>query len=425
MAIEFYKEFGDLGYLANYSDDGFYKNGIYYKSAEHYYQSEKFEDEKIKKRIIEAATPKEASVLGRSRDLKRKDNFREIKLGVMYTGVLEKFRQNSKIRTKLIETRNAAIREMTVKENYWGVGPNLDGKNHMGKILEAVRVKVKEELLLKIISNCRGRKVYVMGHKNPDADSIFSSLLLTRILKSMGVDARFGVRDENFSQRRLIFDYLCDNYEVVTDYSDKYFVLVDHNALDKIASDRVIGAIDHHQITGEVEDLIEIEYAATALLIYDLFREVYNFSKEELLLVALAVFADTDYLTSSRFSEEDEKLYESLGLELDEKEYQKKYFEITDFTRSISENLAVDYKEYNISNKKVRRSFITSYTDDKKKYYESYVLELKNNKIDLLIWCDYEVKKTYVHYRDIDLVFPYFTSSSNLVLEYLKEKNYL
>ena len=36
MAIEFYKEFGDLGYLANYSNHGFYKNGIYYKTVEHF-----------------------------------------------------------------------------------------------------------------------------------------------------------------------------------------------------------------------------------------------------------------------------------------------------------------------------------------------------------------------------------------------------
>ena len=28
MAIEFYREFGELGYLANYSNYGFYKNGI-------------------------------------------------------------------------------------------------------------------------------------------------------------------------------------------------------------------------------------------------------------------------------------------------------------------------------------------------------------------------------------------------------------
>ena len=49
--IEFYKEFGNLGYLANYSNHGFEKNGIYYKTVEHYYQSEKFSDRSIKDKI--------------------------------------------------------------------------------------------------------------------------------------------------------------------------------------------------------------------------------------------------------------------------------------------------------------------------------------------------------------------------------------
>ena len=110
MAIEFYKEFGEFGYLANYSEYGFYKNGKYFKTAEHYYQSEKFDDLEIKNKIINASTAKEAAAIGRDRKNKRIDNFREIKLGVMYEGVLEKFRQNSDIRSKLIETRNVEIK---------------------------------------------------------------------------------------------------------------------------------------------------------------------------------------------------------------------------------------------------------------------------------------------------------------------------
>ena len=50
--IEFYKEFGELGYLANYSNHGFTKDGVFYKTVEHYYQSEKFDDPEIKNKII-------------------------------------------------------------------------------------------------------------------------------------------------------------------------------------------------------------------------------------------------------------------------------------------------------------------------------------------------------------------------------------
>lgn len=425
MAIEFYKEFGEYGYLANYSDYGFIKNNIYYRTAEHYYQSLKFDDKKIQNKIIAVKTPKEASTIGRDRSLKRKEDFRKIKLDIMYEGVLEKFRQNSTIRSKLIETRNQEIREMTVKESFWGVGPNLDGENHSGKILMKVREVLKKELLEKIIENCKNKKVYILGHKNPDVDSVFSSLILSRILKKLNINACFAVRDENFIGEKIINDYLEEKYEVINDYKNKYFLLVDHNNLDGIENHYVLGAIDHHRITGEIENLIEIEYASTGLLIYDLFKDIYSFSDKELLLIGLTVLTDTDYLVSSRFSNEDLVLYKELKLNIDCKELQKKYFETTNFLESISFNLKKDYKEYVIDNKIIKRSLIVSYTGDKENYYDIYINSLEKNSIDLLIWCDYEAIKTYVFYKNIDLILPFFTTSTNLVFDYLKSKNYL
>lgn len=422
MAIEFYKEFGSLGYLATYSDHGFYKDGVYYKSVEHYYQSEKFDDEDVKQRIIDANTPKEASIIGRDRSLRRKNNFFDIKLGVMYEGVLYKFRQNSDIRTKLIETRNEEIREMTVKESFWGVGPEFDGENHMGKILSVVREKVKEELLLKILSKCKNKKVYVIGHCNPDCDSIFSSLILTHILKFFGIDAVFGVRNENFLENELIHDFLEEDYEVVKEYKDKYFILVDHNDLSHMKAEQVLGAFDHHTITGEIEDLVEIEYASCGLLIYDLFKKIYKFSENEIKMIKLTVLSDTEYLTSSRFGIEDKKLYEELSGELDVEKLQLKYFKTTDFKESVEKNLKHNFKEYKRGNLFIKRSFISSYSVEKNKYYEKYVDVLEKNNIDLLIWCDYSLRKTYVHYKNMDTEFSYFTTSTNLILDYLEKE---
>ena len=62
--IRFYKEFGDLGYLATYSNHGFYKENIYWKTSEHYYQAHKFLDLAVRQLIINASTPKEASNIG-------------------------------------------------------------------------------------------------------------------------------------------------------------------------------------------------------------------------------------------------------------------------------------------------------------------------------------------------------------------------
>lgn len=145
MAIYFYKEFGENGYMATYSAHGFYKQGIYWKTAEHYYQAHKFEDKAIRQRIINAETPKEASKIGRCREYEIKANWDEIRCKVMYEAVLCKFQTHADIREKLLDTGEEEIVEETTKENYWGCGPNKDGANTYGRILCQVREQLRAD----------------------------------------------------------------------------------------------------------------------------------------------------------------------------------------------------------------------------------------------------------------------------------------
>ncbi len=145
MSVDFYREEGELGYLANYSDYGFTVDGVYYPTAEHFYQASKFDNPEIIQKILSCKTAREAASVGRDRNNKRIDHFNDIKLNKMYQAVYEKFQQNPDIRKKLIETGDEEIREMTDQESYWGVGPQLDGENHMGEILMRVREELKNQ----------------------------------------------------------------------------------------------------------------------------------------------------------------------------------------------------------------------------------------------------------------------------------------
>ena len=425
MTVDFYKEFGELGFLANYSSHGFYKNNIYYKTVEHYYQSEKFNDLEIKNKIINCDTPKEASNIGRDRNLKRIDNFKDIKNSVMYDGLYLKFSQNKDIRSKLIETGDKLIREMTVKESYWGIGPNLDGENHIGHLLMKVREQVKLDVLETIIKNCSDKTVYILGHNNPDCDSIFSSYILSKILKSYGIDAVFSRRSGEILYKDLINTFLDEEALEITDYSNKYFILVDNNKLDGIDKTNVIGSIDHHIISGEVEDIIEIEYASTGLLIYDLFKDRYSFTDKEKELIYLTVVCDTEFLNSSRYREYDKKLIDTFNINLDIVDLKNKYLKTTDFSKSIKENLYYDYKEYKYNDLNINRSIIKSNTLDREKYYNEYISNMKNNNINLLIWCDYDLGSTFINYNGVDLIHPFFTTSTNLILKYLDNNKHL
>jgi len=425
MTIEFYKEFGDLGYLANYSNHGFTKNGVFYKTVEHYYQSEKFSDEELKKKIINAPTPKEASNIGRDRSNIRIEGFTSIKNQVMFDGILEKFRQNRDIAYKLIETRNNKIAEATIDEYYWGIGKDKSGKNVIGDILVKVRERIKKEILDSIIEKCKGKDVYVLGHKNPDADSIISSYILSNVLKGLGANAQFAVLSESYdyckSDIKLITDYVSVKPVVIDDIENKLFVLVDHNNLEGLSSEQVLGAIDHHIMTGEVYDTVEIEYASTCLLIYDLFKDKYVFSDDEKELIALSVLADTDYLCSSRFTDEDKKLFDELNFKLDVVDLQKKYFLVNDMNLSIEDNLLVNYKEYEKSNK-IKRSLIYTYTDEYKENFNKYAKYLRDKNNWLLIWCDFEGKNTYVYFNDEIYEVGKLVTSTNLIFKYLENQ---
>ncbi len=426
--IEFYKEFGDLGYLANYSNHGFWKNGVFYKTVEHYYQSEKFDNPEVKQRIIDAETPKDASNIGRDRGNARANMFTARKIQIMYQGVLEKFRQNRDIAYKLIETRNEMIAEATVDEYYWGIGKDKSGVNIFGNILVHVRERIKREILNDILNKCKGKTIYVLGHKNPDADSIISSYVLSKVLKGLGVNAQFAVLSEQYeyckNDIKLINEFVSEQPVVIDDTSSKYFLLVDHNNLEGLNKDQVVGAIDHHILTGEVYDTLEIEYASTGLLIYDLFRGRYIFSEEEKKLIALSVLADTDYLNSPRFTSEDQILYGNLGAHLDVDTLMNEYFLVNDLNKSIEENLASNYKEYDKEYGKVRRSLIYSYTEGYVENFYKYVEYLKNNSVDnwLLIWCDFEAKKTYVYFLGEVFELDRLVTSTNVIFKYLERE---
>ena len=139
MTIYFYKEFGDLGYLASYSNHGFYKDGKYWPTIEHFYQAHKFLDSNLRDIIQYAATPKEASKIGRDKNNPLRRHWEYLKLDIMFEAVYRKFITHSDIRNLLLLTNNAEIIEETTKENYWGCGPLYDGNNMFGKILMSVR----------------------------------------------------------------------------------------------------------------------------------------------------------------------------------------------------------------------------------------------------------------------------------------------
>jgi len=137
--IKFYRVTDPYGCFSNFSRHGFNLDERYWRTSEHYFQANKFIDNKLKEQIRNAPTPMEAAQMGRDRLNPLRSDWEDVKDDIMFKAVLSKFQTNGDIKKILLSTGNAIIVEDTKSDYYWGCGSNRTGKNMLGKILMNVR----------------------------------------------------------------------------------------------------------------------------------------------------------------------------------------------------------------------------------------------------------------------------------------------
>lgn len=104
MAIYFYTAHGSYGALSNFSAHGFFLERHHWKTAEHYFQAQKFLDSPYFDLIRLSKNPKEASLLGKSRKYKIRKDWDQIRDHVMRKAVKKKFENHPALQMLLIET---------------------------------------------------------------------------------------------------------------------------------------------------------------------------------------------------------------------------------------------------------------------------------------------------------------------------------
>jgi ribA/ribD-fused uncharacterized protein len=144
MAILFYSTRGKYGGFSNFSKHGVLLDGLWWKTTEHYFQAQKFEDAEYREKIRLAPDPKTAANLGRSRKVKLRDDWEAVKDDVMRKAVSKKFEAHDELRDLLLSTDNEEIIEDAPGDYYWGWGKEKSGKNMLGKILMEVRESLRK-----------------------------------------------------------------------------------------------------------------------------------------------------------------------------------------------------------------------------------------------------------------------------------------
>lgn len=143
MTILFYSTRDHYGAFSNFSRHGVELDGLWWKTTEHYFQAQKFTDEVYKEKIRNAPDPKTAASLGRSRKVKLRDDWEDVKDDIMRKAVRRKFQTHEQLRLLLMSTGGEEIIENAPGDYYWGCGKDHSGKNMLGKILMEVREELK------------------------------------------------------------------------------------------------------------------------------------------------------------------------------------------------------------------------------------------------------------------------------------------
>jgi ribA/ribD-fused uncharacterized protein len=139
MTIYFYTTNQPYGEFSNFSKHGIELDGVWWKTTEHYFQAQKFNDAEYREKIRLAPDPKTAANLGRSRKVPLREDWESIKDDVMRKAVKKKFTTHHELRELLLGTGSEKLVENAPGDYYWGCGVDGSGKNRLGAILEEVR----------------------------------------------------------------------------------------------------------------------------------------------------------------------------------------------------------------------------------------------------------------------------------------------
>ena len=249
-------------------------------------------------------------------------------------------------------------------------------------------------------------EILIFGHKNPDTDSICSSIALGKLLKKLGKNVKV-VRLGNLNKEtKYALNYLkIQEPEFIEKVDDNQkVILVDHNEAAQSVNNRenaeIIGVVDHHRIadisTTKPLYYLAKPYGCTATILFELFKqENVEIDKETAILLLSAITSDTLLLKSPTCTKKDVETFNELEkiAKINAKEYGlnmlKAGTDISDL--SAKEIINLDSKEFNEKGKKfeidqVNTADINDVFSRKNEINAEIEKEIANKNLDLFMF---------------------------------------
>lgn len=246
--------------------------------------------------------------------------------------------------------------------------------------------------------------LYIIGHKKPDVDSVVSTIILSNIFKSNGIECYPCFLDTEYEIDEYNLGVLKDctdlNMTIIKNDNTLNYVLVDHN--DPIQSigfgKRIIWGMDHHEDAKILSNIMLDNTCSCSLFIYKYFKEIYNFSNEEKFMIYMASLADSLFFKGSRFNEKDKVLIDELGFDFDTNMMFKKYFIPTDLSNGI-ENLFLDISKKYVYHNITFSSIVVKTFNEFDYLKKDFRKKISNSPNFLGIWIDLDKEISYAYFN--------------------------
>lgn len=167
-------------------------------------------------------------------------------------------------------------------------------------------------------------KTLIFGHKNPDTDSICSSLVMEKFDKNLGFDVEAVRLGDVNKETAYVLNYLgIEAPRMISCVEEgQAVVLVDHNefsqSVDGIEKAKIETVVDHHRIAN-FQTAEPLYYRAepvgcTSTILYKKFKEEnMAIEKKEAVLMLSAIVSDTLLFKSPTCTKEDKRACEELA----------------------------------------------------------------------------------------------------------------
>jgi manganese-dependent inorganic pyrophosphatase len=256
------------------------------------------------------------------------------------------------------------------------------------------------------------KKVIIIGHKNPDTDTIVSSLIAehyyNNVLNLKAKACRAG--ELNNETKFVLEEFMLQAPQLLKKAGEKdIFALVDHNELSQTVDGLEIGQIeriiDHHKINLQTETPIYLRVdpvGSTASVLAKMYLEAGKKIPTSIAKLMLAgILSDTLNLNSPTTTDRDRKLVKNLNniAKLNLKQFVANLFSAKSSLKGISLETLItqDYKVFEMGADKVGiAAWETTRTES--------ILAEKEKIVELLVKKKQQEKLDYVVFMLVDIV---------------------